>query len=199
MSNLDTKPIMKSINALISNTNSDHLHEVLSDVNVVMGYKQPKNLLKLLTRTKFGIDDSRINNNNCTPGIFANCTDKRCNLCKSYIKQCSSFETGNGVVWNIKSHINCNSKFVIYYLKCKMCHGKVTYTEITETKLRIRTNNHISSCRHGTGTNMFDLHVFNCDTKNNCLKPSYFEVYAFMKISTAEKLRTYERSPPQRL
>ena len=39
MSNLDTKLIMKSINALISNTNSDHLHEVLSDVNVVMGYK----------------------------------------------------------------------------------------------------------------------------------------------------------------
>ena len=74
-----------------------------------------------------------------------------------------------------------------------MCHGKVTYTGITETKLRIRTINHIPSCRHGTGTNMFDLHVFNCGTKNNCLKPPYFEVYAFMKISMAEKLRTYER------
>ena len=59
-------------------------------------------------------------------------------------------------------------------------------------KLRSRTNNHISRCRSGKGTNIFNNHVYECGTKNNCLKPPYFEVYAFMKVSTEDKLSTYE-------
>ena len=41
--------------------------------------------------------------------------------------------------------------------------------------------------------NIFDNHVYECGTKNNCLKPPYLEVYAFMKVSTEEKLSTYEK------
>ena len=74
-----------------------------------------------------------------------------------------------------------------------MCNGQVTYTGKTKTKLRLQTNNHISCCRSGKGTNIFDNHVYKCGTKYNCLKPPYFEMYAFMKISAEEKLSTYEK------
>ena len=75
-----------------------------------------------------------------------------------------------------------------------MCDGKTTYTGKAKTTLRARTNNHITCCRNGTGTNIFDQHVFKCGTVNKCLKPPYFKVYAFMRLSTEEKLLTYERN-----
>ena len=74
-----------------------------------------------------------------------------------------------------------------------MCNGATTYTGLTKTTLRIRTNNHISSCRKGTGTDIFDKHVFKCGTENKCLKQPFFEMYAFMTVSTEEKLSTYEK------
>ena len=108
-----------------------------------------------------------------------------------YIKECSSFKCANEEIWNVKCHINCNSKNVVYYLVCYMCNA-VTYSGITRTTLRLRTNNH-SCCRNGTGTKIFDNHVHPCGIKNNCLKPPYFKLYAFLKLSDERKLITYER------
>ena len=53
MSNLDTKPTMNSIRTLISDKKFGQLHNVFKDANVVVGYKQPKSLAKLLTKAKF--------------------------------------------------------------------------------------------------------------------------------------------------
>ena len=92
-----------------------------------------------------------------------------------------------------ESHINCNTKKVLYYLKCNMCNGASTYTGLTKTKLRARTNNHITCCRKGTGSDIIDRHVFKCGTKNKCLNGPFFKMYAFMVVSTEEKLLTYER------
>ena len=74
-----------------------------------------------------------------------------------------------------------------------MCNGATTYTGLTKTNLRARTNNHITCCRNGTGSNIFDRHVFKCGTQNKCLKQPFFKMYAFMVVSTEEKLATYER------
>ena len=193
MSNYNADSMVNSIRTQISSVKSDHLREVLQDVKIVAGYKQPKNLKGLLTHAKFSTRTT-IPKTIVTPGIFAECTTSRCKLCSSdYMQNCSSFETSNGFIWEIRSHINCNTEILAYYLKCNMCDGKVTYTGITKTKFRTRTNNHITCCRHGTGSNLFDNHVFECGTKNGCLKEPYFKVYAYMKFSTVEKLLTYER------
>ena len=48
MSNLDAKPIINSIRTLLSTTKSNRLREVFKDVNIVLGYKQPKNFKGLL-------------------------------------------------------------------------------------------------------------------------------------------------------
>ena len=192
-SNLDTKPMMNSIRTLISDKKFGQLNNVFKDANVVVGYKQPKSLAKLLTRAKFS--NTKLHKtesiSDYSPGIFAACKDSRCNLChNNYIQECSSFKAANGEIWEIKAYIDCNSKNVLYYLTCNMCNGAVTYTGRTKNKLRTRTNNHISCCRSGKGSNIFDNHVFNCGTKNNCLKPPYFKVYAFTRLSKEDNLPT---------
>ena len=114
MSNLDIKPIMNSIRTLVANKKSAQLQDVLSEVKIVVAYKQPKNIKTLLTKAKFS--DSETNTSTIIlPGIFASCKDIRCNLCfKEYIQECSSFKTANGKIWNIM----CNIKFAI----ARMCY-----------------------------------------------------------------------------
>ena len=193
MSNYDAKSMTNTIRTLISATKSDRLREIFNEVEIVVGNKQPQNLRGLLTKAKFG-DRYQNPKNLLQPGIFAECTDPRCKICSlGYIQTCSSFETSNGTIWQIKSHINCNTKKVLYYLKCNMCNGATTYTGLTKTKLRARTNNHITCCRKGTGSDIFDRHVFKCGTKNKCLNEPFFKMYAFMAVSAEEKLITYER------
>ena len=126
------------------------------------------------------------------PVFFANCTDPRCNLCKlGYIQQCSSFTCANGKVWEIRIHINCNSRNVVYYLVCNMCNIESNAGK-TWQKFRGRMNDHITKCRNGKGTDKFDKHVHECGLKNGNLKPPYFKVYAFMKLSSRDLLCSYE-------
>ena len=193
MCNYDCTSMINNVRNLISSNKSHTLKDILKNINVVVGFKQPANLKNILTRAKFETHQNNDERHPITPGIFKKC-DSRCNLChKDYLQECSSFKTSNGIIWEIKSNINCNSTNVIYYLKCNMCKGMVTYTGKTKTSLRIRTNNHISSCRNGTGSNIFDMHVYECGTRNKCLKPPYFQLLAFMKLSTEEKLLIYEK------
>ena len=50
-------------------------------------------------------------------GLYSyECKDSRCNLCATYIEECSSFITSNGYNWKIRCHINCHSINVLYFL-----------------------------------------------------------------------------------
>ena len=194
MSNFNIKPLINTIRTTIQKKKSPHLENVFKDVDIVIGYRQPPNLKKILTKACFNIDVlEKDTNSKLLPGIFSNCQDCRCKLCSErYMQNCTSFETAKGSIWNIKCHINCNSVNVLYYLVCNMCN-KTTYTGITKTRLRLRMNNHISSCKSGKGTNIFDKHVHECGLKNKCLESPYFKIFAFMKLSSAQNLITYER------
>ena len=128
-------------------------------------------------------------------GLF-HCTDKKCKLCHLYIQECNSFITHNNTEWKIKSDIHCNSINVLYFLKCKKCPNQerpVSNTGKTFTRMRDRMNNHITSCRLGGSSDLFDNHVFEC--KQNSSNPDeepYFHVYAFMTVKRRESLLTYE-------
>ena len=114
MNNFDFKPMTKSIRTMLSSAASDHLHEVFNDIKVVVGYKQPKNVKGILTKAKFG-KCAPIERPISQPGIFAECKDPRCQICSfGYIQTCTSFQTTNGTIWDIKSHINCNSKNEVF-------------------------------------------------------------------------------------
>ena len=124
-----------------------------------------------------------------TAGLYK-CTSKQCKICRLYLQECASFVTAKGATWTIKCNINCSSKNVLYWLLCRFCL-KVSNTGKTDN-IRMRTNNHISGCRHGRSTDEFDNHVHNCVSAMPLVEP-YFKLYAFMRLKNYNNLRNYER------
>ena len=183
--NLKLDNVLRRTKHYFSRTAPDELKETFDECNFILSHKQPKNLLKLLAPTPF--PKSRPTSKPDCP--VSKCSDKRCKICQMYLQFVSSFTTSSGYVWHIKSTLSCHSKNVIYYLTCNRCDGKVTYIGKT-VNLRLRTNGHISSCRLGKSTDIFDNHVFNCDGGKPLVEP-FFKLYLFM--STPENtLLTYE-------
>ncbi len=114
-------------------------------------------------------------------------------MCRfDFLQECTSFVCANGVVWNVQGHITCNSKNVLYYLKCIACNFQTTYTGKTKQKWKIRNNQHRFDCRSGNTTDLFDLHVHECIKKNNVTKEPFFQAYAFLTVKDEEMLLTYE-------
>ena len=190
MSNFRFSHILDTTRHLLQNARSDEIRNVFKETRFVEAMRQPRNIIRTISTKRITPDDNEPN-----PGIFAECTDDRCEICSyGYIQNCTSFTTSSGHHWEIKSHINCNSKFVVYYLECLMCDGTspmVTKTGKTKTTLRKRINNHKSDCESGRTSDLFDQHVHKCG--GNRLQHPYFRVKAFMKLSSPDKLLTYEK------
>ena len=176
----------KRISDIINEQSDPELKETFKDTQIVLGLRQPKNLLRHLTQAHF----SSIPNEEKV-GLFK-CNNNACVICKLYVQECKEFECANGYIWKIRCFINCKSRNVLYYLKCNMCNGAVTYTGKTNI-IRPRTNNHITCCRNGTGSDKFDKHVYNCGIRNNCLKEPFFKLYAFAKLSDENQLLAFEK------
>ena len=175
---------------LVKNTKNERIHKAFEGVQFVNAYRQPANLLRQLTHSKF-ID--RDNEAAKIVGLYK-CDDKGCKICRLYIKEEVSFLTSNGTLWELRCFANCNSLNVIYFLKCNFCSFE-TYSGKTGD-LRDRTNNHISCCRKGTGRNKFDNHVYACAKTNgkdipNSLEP-FFELHVMMVLKDYDKLLGYE-------
>ena len=186
-SNYDSKHITETANSLLKNCKSEHLRNVFGDCKVILSLKQPPNLLTQLTRAEFVSTPEQIVQQK--KGLFK-CMGGRCELCRlNYIQQCESFTTSNGVIWNIKSHINCNSKNVVYFLKCTTCEE--TYTGQTNN-LRLRMNGHKSGARLGTNSDIFDKHVFKCRKRKQIDSEPLFLIYAFLTLKDSRLLLSYE-------
>ena len=181
-------PLRKKIESLLTTTRNNELKEIFKDTRVILGLRQPKILLHLLSKSKFSSNKTAID---IKRGLYK-CNNKKCLLCKLYIQECKSFVTSNKKVWNIKSNITCNSRNVIYYLMCNMCNDSETYIGKTNN-LRLRTNNHITGCRCGNGPNIFGNHVFHCGRNNNCHEEPFFKVYAFTTLQEESKLQLHEK------
>ena len=163
------------------------MKKVFDKCNVIHALKQPKNLLRLLNKAKV---------QNCISkkyGLYRyECKDSRCNLCASYIQECSSFIASKRYNWKIRCHINCHSINVSCFLSCNSWNGFTTCTGKT-VNFRYRINNHIAACRYGTSTDKFDNNVFECINKNDHVaKEPYVKVYVFMTVNNENKLSCYE-------
>ena len=186
-SNYKCNNITHAANTLLKSCHSEHMREVFGDCNVILSLRQPPNLLRKLTRAEFISTPQHVIDKE--PGLFK-CNGKKCNLCKlDYIQECKLFPTSNGVIWNIKSHITCNSSNVLYYLKCSSCNQ--TYTGKTNN-LRLRMNNHKSGCKLGNNSDIFDKHVFQCRQEANLNTEPLFLIFAFMTVKDERLLLPYE-------
>ena len=154
MSNYRFSHILNTTRHLLENARSNEIRHIFKDTRFVEAMRQPKNIIRTIASKH---QEPEVNGVN--PGIFAECTDTRCEICRfGYIQNCTSFTTSSGHQWEIKSHINCNSRNVLYYLECLMCNN-VTKTGKTDTTLRLRINNHKSDCETGRTSDLFDQHV----------------------------------------
>ena len=179
-SNYSNSNIVNRFNKIVHNTNNVDIKNLFKDKIAVLSQKQPKNLLNLVT-------SSSLHNHREENGLF-HCTTKTkpCNLCKLYIQKCSSFPLSNGKIWEIKCHITCKSKNVVYFLSCLNCDE--TYIGKTNN-FRLRMNVHISSCRTGNTTDKFDKHVIDCNKDK--VEP-FFKIYAMICLKDEAKLLPYE-------
>ena len=194
-SNFSHKNTIQQINSLFHLPRTERIKSVFNNFSVMQAYKQPKNLLRHLTKAAFtsAPRQNEQDKEETEKGLFR-CGSSKCKLCQLYIQPCKSFITQNGEEWFIKSKINCNSLNVIYWLKCMKCDGKKDVTTNTGKTfdLRERMNNHISACRNGGSSDLFDEHVFQCKQKHPDpdMEP-YFHIYTFMTVRK-ENLLTYE-------
>ena len=193
-SNFSHQNTIDQINALFHLPRTERIQTVFGNCRTMLAYRQPHNLLRHVTNAAF-TSIPRPPANTRRQGLF-HCSNNNCKLCKLYIQECSSFITHNGTEWTIKSNIHCNSPNVLYYLKCRKCPNQVqpvSNTGKTFTRLRDRMNNHITACRLGGSTDVFDNHVFECKKNSeNPDKEPYFHIYAFMTVKRRESLLTYE-------
>ena len=170
---------------LIKNSKNERVHKAFSNVKFVQAFKQPPNLLRILSHSSFITDDQ-----NTITGVFK-CTNKRCKICSLYLQEGTSFLMANGSTWNVKCFANCNSLNVLYYLVCNVCNRESYIGKSDNT--RERTNNHITGCRHGNGSDDFDNHVYNCaKSKGMQLEEPFFQLYIMMVCNNYYKLLDYE-------
>ena len=82
-SNFDSKSISITPSSLLSNVKDSKLRKVFDKCKVMHTLKQPKNLLRLLSKPKV---------QNCIFGKYGlyryECKDSRCHLCALYIQEC---------------------------------------------------------------------------------------------------------------
>ena len=157
ISNYNAANIPLTSKNLLQRSCNERVSNVYRDIQPIISLRQPPNLLRCLSKAEFCSNDEP--EELSEPGLFR-CTSNSCLLCKQgYIQQCSSFVTSNGVDWQIRCRITCNSKNVIYFLKCTSCNV-TTYTGKTND-FRKRMNGHKSSSTLVTSSDVFDDHYLN--------------------------------------
>ena len=143
----------------------------------------------LLTNSKFITECTGMQQDDA--GIF-HCTDSRCKICKMYLQKCKSFVTSNEETWEVKCHASCNSKNTLYYLVCEFCKWE-SYTGQT-VDYRSRTNNHMTGCRCGNGTDDFDNHMFKFANERILpLVEPFLRAYIYMVLKDHNMLLNTER------
>ena len=189
-SNYDNRAVSTVASQLIKSSKNERVQEAFKDVNFVQALKQPPNLLRTLSNSALIRNDKTVQ-----PGVYK-CNNKRCKICRLYLQDDLVFVMANGFSWNIRCPVSCNSLNVIYYLICLFCN-KESYIGKTDNT-RHRSNNHISGCRLGNSSNIFDEHVYSCSgmalltKEEKHTREPYFKLHLMMACSDYHKLIPYE-------
>ena len=116
---------------------SEKMKNILQKKKIINSKRQPKNLKRILSTSKFDLNDS-------SPSV-RKCTDKRCLTCKTIIDR-STYIFKNGKHFTVKQELSCTSKNVIYSIICRKCGD--FYIGETKTELRTRMTVHRQQTNH---------------------------------------------------
>ena len=126
-SNFSNSMVIEVTKQLIKNTKDERIANAFRDSQIIESFRQPPKLLNLISNSNFIHPSSPMFTQEIQHGL-KKCSSTRCKLCKLYIQEGDSFQTSNGMTWHVRCHASCNSKNVVYFLKCSFCCGKTTYT-----------------------------------------------------------------------
>ena len=194
-SNYSNEMVLQLSKSLIRNCRNDRMKNAFKDVQFIHAFRQPPNMLRSLSHSKF---ITSINRDNEKVGVF-HCKHGGCKICKLYLQTGTTIPMSNGETWNVKCYADCNSWNVLYFLVCNGCLIESYIGKTDDT--RYRTNNHISGCRLGHSTNKFDNHVHQCIKDNGNqhgkhqgtdFSEPYFTMYIMMVCNSYHKLLAYE-------
>ena len=182
-SNYSNEIVLNVASQLIKNSKNTRIKKAFENVTFMQAFRQPANLIRSLSHSEFRLNNVR------EIGVFK-CNDKRCKVC-TYIQEGTQILMSNGVMWETRCYANCNSHNVLYFLLCNFCYYD-SYIGKTDI-IRERTNNHISCCRHGTGTDKFDRHVHECaKSKGMPLIEPFFKLHIMLVSRHYSNLLDYE-------
>lgn len=136
------------------------MKSIMDKFKITWAYRQSHNLKSVLCPSAFKCSENSI------IGKVSKCNKSRCELCK-IILPCSKITFENGMIFIIKSFMNCESTFVIYAMICKNC--KQFYIGETES-LRPRMNNTKKDIKHEHYRKLFAYkHIYSCKKGFNFL------------------------------
>ena len=120
-------------NQNILKVNAEH-KKIFNEIPLV-SFRRGKTLKDVLVRSKLKVEFK--------PGACVGCERPNC-LIDDFLDTSGVFSNAKGDrIFNIrKGMLNCNSKYVVYLLRCKTCNKQ--YVGSTVTKFRIRFNNYKS-------------------------------------------------------
>ena len=153
--------------------NDSTLKEIFTNVKPRLTTRQEKSLSKMLCRAKF--ETKSLVNTDIKPTGLDICSNSRCQLHSlKYITPCKEFTllvNNKSFTWKYTRHFDCNSKNLIYVMKCLHCDE--FYIGETQS-LREHMNNAKSSIRYPNNAPVPYAQHFN--TCSN-LKEPYFRCY----------------------
>ena len=159
--NTNVLPFVRSCEKVLRK--SERMNHILDNSKIINSKRQPKNLKRILTSSKF--------DSNILEARVSKCGDKRCKTCPDLI-QGKEITFVNGKHFEVKSNMNCKTEFVVYTLTCKNCGefyvGKTTNMlkqrmtvhrqQTNDANLRVlNVNKHFYSCSGG-GFNIFPIY-----------------------------------------
>ena len=134
---------------------SDRMKHILNKSSIINSKRQPKNLKRILTSSKFDYISSEIK--------VSKCGDKRCKTCPD-LTEGTEISFNNGTRFGVKRSMNCKTEYVVYTLTCSKCGefyvGKTTNMlkqrmtvhrqQTKDPNLRVlKVNKHFHSCSDG--------------------------------------------------
>ena len=145
------RPNYSKLNKLVKknweNLSQSHSTRPLQRMQLVSGYKRPKNLRDILvrSRTNFNPEDW-IKKEEEGPKINTNiCKDPTCDICPR-LDRTGKIEVTSKLKKETKTNIFCKSSNVVYCIECKCC-GK-RYVGETYRDIKFRIKEHIGDIDH---------------------------------------------------
>ena len=154
-------------------TRHHKIRKVFGDTDIIMAYKQPDNLRKILTRARFERVPRVVFRK--PPGLYP-C--RSCTFCeRGYIKHCTEFTLDNGEsqhTWVYTRHFSCSSKNVLY--AARVFSVRDFYVGRTKC-VKTRVSKHISDVHIPKNSTCKDF-IHHVIEKSNMIEP-YFEFLPF--------------------